>query len=128
MIALIGAPISGFSSLPGHVNLTSENGFDSVPEGQVMKLYGSEEVSMVGQSQGGHLQFSCPPHHRFELIGSVEEAKVTVKMEVNEIAHACLFFTKSLPLNRAGWFGTDVVNDAVDPSNFVDNSIGEAPQ
>src|SRR5262245_26896430 len=34
----------------------------------------------------------------------------------------------SLPLNRSGGFGRDVVHDAVDPPNFVDDSIRTAAE
>ncbi len=34
----------------------------------------------------------------------------------------------SFPLDRAGRFGTDIINDPVDPLHLVDNSIGKMLQ
>ncbi len=38
------------------------------------------------------------------------------------------FYRRSFPLNRAWWFGCNVVNNSIDSAYFVDDSVGRSTQ
>ena len=71
----------------------------------VVKLDGREEIAVVGDRHGGHLQFCCSLHQARDLAGAVEQTVITVEMQMNKIAgrHPEAFY-QNFPVRRRSGF------------------------
>jgi len=121
MVAAIGAAVASRSALAGDVDFAADDWLDPVLDRRVMELNGTEQIPVIGQGDCRHSELDRPRDHRLDLVGTVEEAEVTVKMEVDKLTHVrepILF-----PFNGARGFGADVVDDPVNSPNFIDDPV-----
>jgi hypothetical protein len=80
-----GCPLTVKAASGGDIHLASKDGFDAVLQCGLVKLDGSEEVSMIRQCQSAHSTLSGQFENFLEADGSVQEAVLTVKVKMNEI-------------------------------------------
>ena len=73
-----------------HIGFTSDNRLHIMSLGFLIKINGAKEVAMVGHGDGGHAEILHLLEQGCELVSPVEEAILSVKMEMNELCwHSC---------------------------------------
>jgi len=96
MIALIGATVFGLVTVTGNVNFAPNNGFHSVFTGDVVKLNGSKEITVVRQCQSRHLLLGSSLDDRLQGIRPIQETVMAVQVKMDEFAHRIRFLVRSL--------------------------------
>ena len=86
MIILIVCEMAGFLTAAawGHIRFTADNGLDAVILGLLIKINSAKQVAMVRHRDGRHTVILHLLKEWSELVGSIKEAILRVKVEVNE--------------------------------------------
>jgi hypothetical protein len=74
------APVTG-----SHIGFTSDNRLDVMGFGFLIKINGAKEIAMIGHGHGRHAKIFYLLEQGCELVGPIEEAILSVKMEMNEL-------------------------------------------
>jgi len=73
---------------PGRdIDLAAEDGLDPSLFGRVIEMKDSEHDAMIGQCQRRHAHLSGGTGQIFDLAQTVEQRKIAVDVQVNEICH-----------------------------------------
>jgi hypothetical protein len=78
MVALGGPARTGFAPVASNVDFATDNRFDTVRPSVVVKLDGTEQITVIGKGQSGHLQLRRTLYHILNPIGPVEQTEIAV--------------------------------------------------
>ena len=139
----------------GHIRAHPDDGFDPCFHGLGVELDGAEEISVIGHGERRKAKLLGTSHELIDLAGSVEKAVFGMTMKMNEVAVAhfrkaygvrrlafnfkiILYFyavrdtpyavPMLFPLDRGRGLGGNIVTDAIDAADFVDDTVGDAAQ
>jgi len=101
VLPLVVAPLPVEPRSLREVHLAADQGLDALAYRGRVEVYGTEEVAMVRQRQGGHPELGGPVEEAVYPTGPIEEAVVAVDMQVDEI-----FVVGGQGENCWGRFGT----------------------
>ena len=87
MVAAVRAAVASRSALARDVDFAADDRLDPLLDRRIVELHGAEEVAVVGQRDRRHSILDGPRDHGFDLVRTVEEAEVAVKMEVDKFTH-----------------------------------------
>ena len=79
----------------GYVDLASENRFDSLLLGRVVKLFDTVHVAVVGYGQRCHAELFGPLDQRLDGGGSVQYRILRVYVQMCKLAHNLVAYRKS---------------------------------
>ena len=84
----------------GHPNFTTQDGFQTVGKGALVKGDSAKQVSLVGQGHCGHLQFPQAGHQGLKTDGALKKAELAMEVEMDEFGtvHGGIITKKQTPL------------------------------